>query len=59
MVMYRVDVLDSAELPEGMERWKPDSYWDDFDEAREFLELVKDEPWKWWRIVEVVGEVIF
>lgn len=59
MVMYRVDMLDLSEMPEGVERWKPDSYWDEKDEALEFLGLVEDQPFKLWRVVEVVGEVIF
>jgi len=59
MAMYRVDVYDVAE-DDGLDmRWKPDSYWDDQAEAEEFLEQVKDNPWKMYRVVEVFGEVIF
>ena len=58
MIMYRVDVLDIMG-EEGMERWQPDSYWDSREEAVGFLDKVTDEPGKVWRIVEVVGEVIF
>ena len=60
MAMYRLDVMDIS-APEGLQRWKPDSYWDNREEAVDFLEdpRIEEDTWNLYRLVEVFGEVIF